>query len=73
MSRFHIWKVDHNERPGAVPLEAVRNSETERMLEDLLVGSPDLLQPELRLIWRQVPRAGGPLDLALATAEHPHA
>jgi hypothetical protein len=63
VSRIHIWRVDQNERLRAVPLEAVRNSETERMLEDLLVGSPDLLQPELTLVGRQIPTAGGPLDL----------
>ena len=45
------------------PLESVRSSETERVLEDILVRSPDLLQPELALIGRQIPTAGGPLDL----------
>jgi hypothetical protein len=63
MNRIHIWRVDPNERLKAVPLEAVHSSETERVLEDLLVGSPDLLQPQLVLVGRQIPTAGGPLDL----------
>ena len=63
MSRIGIWKVEQAERLRAVPLEAVRSSETEKMLEELLVGSPDLLQPELVLIGRQIQTAGGPLDL----------
>lgn len=33
------------------------------MLEDLLVSSPELLDPDLTLVGRQVPTEGGPLDL----------
>ncbi|HEX8393891.1 MAG TPA: endonuclease NucS domain-containing protein [Longimicrobium sp.] len=39
------------------------------MLENLLVNSPELLQPELVLVGRQVPTAGGPLDLLGVDAE----
>lgn len=63
MNRIHIWKVDQDDQLRAVPLESVRSSETERMLEELLVRSPELLQPELVLVGRQIPTAGGPLDL----------
>jgi hypothetical protein len=63
MKRIQIWRVDGGDRPAAVPLDAIRNSETERMLEELLVRSPNLLQRQLQLIGRQVATAGGPLDL----------
>ncbi|HEX2205299.1 MAG TPA: endonuclease NucS domain-containing protein [Longimicrobium sp.] len=63
MSRIRIWKVEQTDGLRAAPLDAVRSSETERLLEDILVASPDLLQDELVLVGRQVPTAGGPLDL----------
>ena len=48
---------------SATPVEEVANTETEHLLEDLLVASPQLLEPGLKLIGRQVPTDGGPLDL----------
>ena len=41
----------------------VDNTDTEQILEDLLVESPELLMDELSLIGRQIPTEGGPLDL----------
>lgn len=64
MQTIQLWTV--NQAPGvthAVPLEPVASSETERMLEELLVRSPELLDPDLTLVGRQVPTEGGPLDL----------
>jgi hypothetical protein len=63
VSRIQIWKVQQSGALSAVPLQVVRNSETERMLEDVLVGTPDLLEQDLTLVGRQLPTAGGPLDL----------
>ena len=37
--------------------------EAESLLEDTLVANPDLLMPGLKLVGRQTPTAGGPLDL----------
>ena len=48
---------------SAVPVDEVATAETEQRLEDILVGSPELLEPGLQLIGRQVPTDGGPLDL----------
>ena len=44
-------------------LESQRQMQTESLLEETLVANPDLLMPELKLIGRQTPTAGGPLDL----------
>ena len=37
--------------------------QAESLLEETLVANPDLLLPGLRLVGRQTPTAGGPLDL----------
>ena len=37
--------------------------ENELALEELLVAHPELLEPELELVGRQLPAAGGWLDL----------
>ena len=64
MKRIQLWAVAKN-GPGmsAVPVDEVANTDTEELLEDLLVASPELLEPGLKLIGRQVPTDGGPLDL----------
>ena len=36
------------------------NTETEELLEDMLVASTELLEPSLKPIDRQVPTDGGP-------------
>lgn len=64
MKRFQLWKVEKEDAAvSATPVEEVANTETEHLLEDLLVASPQLLEPGLKLIGRQVPTDGGPLDL----------
>ncbi|HET6229954.1 MAG TPA: endonuclease NucS domain-containing protein [Longimicrobiaceae bacterium] len=62
MSRIRIWKVERSSGSTA-PLEPVHSSETERLLEDVLVGSPDLLEQGLSLVGRQLETGSGPLDL----------
>lgn len=63
--KIRLWKVsdETGKNPSAIPLDELYQSETEQKLEDLLVSSPDLLVPGLVLIARQLPTAGGPLDL----------
>ena len=65
MKKVRLWAVNKGEdgalRASDVP--NVDNTETEKMLETLLVQSPDLLMDGLTLIGRQVPTDGGPLDL----------
>ena len=52
-----------SEAVSVVPVGEVVNTETEQLLEDILVASPELLESGLKLIGRQVPTEGGPLDL----------
>ncbi len=47
----------------AVALQEKERTETEALLEDVLVGAPQTLAPGLRLIGRQIPVSGGALDL----------
>jgi Endonuclease NucS len=66
MKRVHLWSVrkkngNGNWTAGDVP--SVDNTETESLLESLLVDSPRLLMDGLTLVGRQVPTEGGPLDL----------
>ena len=64
MKRIQLWLVDKDGAAvSAVPVDEVVNTETEQLLEDILVASPELLEPGLKLIGRQVPTDGGPLDL----------
>ena len=64
MNRIQLWLVGNDEAEvAAVPVDEVVNTETEKLLEDILVVSPELLEPGLKLIGRQVPTDGGLLDL----------
>ena len=64
MKRIQLWSVGKDRAvASAVPVEEVANTETEQLLEDLLVASPELLETGLKLIGRQVQTDGGPLDL----------
>ena len=64
MKRIQLWLVSKDGTAGsAVPVDEVVNTETEQLLEDMLVASPELLEPGLKLIGRQVPTDGGPMDL----------
>ena len=65
MKEIKLWSLDKNENGDfkASSVETLTNTETEGMLEDLLVRSPELLLPHLKLIGRQTPTKGGPLDL----------
>ena len=65
MQKIQLWSVNHAEDKllSATAVKSVDNTETEQVLEDLLVASPDLLMEGLTLIGRQVATAGGPLDL----------
>ena len=61
MHEVKIWAVDGDS--GAVPLRRKDRTDTESLLEDILVRNPDLLIPGLRLVGRQTPTEGGPRDL----------
>ena len=61
MDEFKIWALE--DASSVVELESQRRMEAESLLEDTLVANPDLLMPGLKLVGRQTPTAGGPLDL----------
>ncbi len=61
MDEVKIWSVDGES--NVEPLPSKGQTDTEELLEDTLVRNPDLLIPGLRLVGRQTPTEGGPLDL----------
>ena len=61
MDEVKIWAVDGASK--VVPLEAKGQTESEWLLEETIVNNPDLLIPGLKLVGRQTPTEGGPLDL----------
>ena len=60
MEEIRIWSVGDS---GVRPIQLADAMESERLLEKTLVENPDLLMPGLRLVGRQTPTEGGPLDL----------
>ena len=61
MDEVKIWALDGDS--SVVPLASKDRTDTESLLEETLVRNPDLLIPGLRLVGRQTPTDGGPLDL----------
>jgi len=65
MKKVRLWSVSKGDNGAlkASDVPNVDNTDTEEMLESLLVQSPELLMDRLTLVGRQVPTEGGPLDL----------
>ena len=64
MERIRLWEVSEDKGgPVARALPDVPRTDTERVFEDLVVRSPDLLMEKIRLVGRQLPTTGGILDL----------
>lgn len=64
MKKIQLWSILKDASgPSTKIVDALENTETEALLEELLVKSPSLLGDELTLVGRQVPTDGGPLDL----------
>ena len=61
MDEVKIWALDGDS--SVVPLASKGRTDTESLLEETLVRNPDLLISGLRLVGRQTPTDGGPLDL----------
>ena len=61
MEEVKIWAV--NDTYDVAPLESKGQVDTESLLEETFVKNPHLLLPGLRLVGRQTPTEGGPLDL----------
>ncbi len=65
MKRIKLWNITSNDKaqPVAKEVPDVDQTDTESLLEEVLVHSPDLLGEDLRLVGRQTDTPGGPLDL----------
>jgi hypothetical protein len=65
MKEIKLWQIttDINGKPSVDQLKNVKQTETENLLEEIIVHSPDLLLPDLKLVGRQTDTPGGPLDL----------
>ena len=61
MDEIKLWRLDGAN--NVAPLTSVGELNTELQLEDTLVAHPELLEPGIELIGRQLPSAGGWLDL----------
>ena len=61
MDEVKIWAIGANSE--AVALESKGEMDSEALLEDTLVKNPGLLMQDLKLVGRQTPTEGGPLDL----------
>jgi hypothetical protein len=65
MQKVRLWSVTKQKSgtPQVDDVQSADNTETEGLLESLLVHRPNLLIDDLVLVGRQVPTEGGPLDL----------
>lgn len=65
MKEIHIWEIEGENLSNIKvhPVENVDQTQTEQLLEEILVKRPDLLLPDLRVVGRQTDTPGGPLDL----------
>lgn len=65
MIKVKLWSLEKNDKNQLYPtlLEDVEKTETENQLENIIVNNPDLLLHGLKLVGRQTPTEGGPLDL----------
>lgn len=65
MEEIKLWALENDgaNKLNAIPVESLTQMEAESQLEELLVKSPDILMPNLRLVGRQNPTVSGFLDL----------
>lgn len=65
MKEIRIWEVEGQNLSDLKiePIETVGQTETEKLLEEILIKKPELLMPDLRVVGRQTDTPGGPLDL----------
>ncbi len=64
MEEIVLWNVSNDNNDLSIgQFEKVNQTETEALLEEILVRTPELLFPGLKLIGRQNETIGGPLDL----------
>ncbi len=63
--KVKLWSLGKDDNNNIIPVsvDEIDKTETENQLENILVNNPELLMPGLRLVGRQTPTEGGPLDL----------
>ena len=59
---IRLWAVDTSSKE-VQPVSPTDQVEEEQLLEEVLVGNPEMLMPRLTLVGRQTPTDGGHLDL----------
>lgn len=63
-----MWAID-NSKKGAKPVDAAKETDTEKELEEVLVSNPEMLMPGLTLVSRQSGTDKGNLDLVGVDAD----
>lgn len=63
MNKLSIWALHGDEAEAVEAVDAVSGLDLENRLEETLVRRPDMLEPDIQLVGRQTPTAGGPSDL----------
>ncbi len=65
MEEIKAWVVggQTESKPEVQSLHPVNQTETESLLEEILVRAPELLGGDIKLVGRQTETPGGPLDL----------
>jgi hypothetical protein len=65
VEEIKLWALENDgvNKLNAIPIGSLTQMEAESQLEELLVRSPDILMPNLRLVGRQNPTVSGFLDL----------
>ena len=64
MEEIRLWKIlSKNEILDIKQISHVKETETEKQLEEIVTQHPNLLMDDLKLIGRQTETSGGPLDL----------
>ncbi len=65
MEEIRLWKLVQTPEGGhsAAAVVSVDKTATEKILEDMLTSSPEVLMEGLSIVGRQNETRGGPLDL----------
>ena len=63
MDELSIWTLKGDDAEEVEAVDAVSGLDLENRLEETLVRRPDMLEPDIQLVGRQTPTAGGPSDL----------
>ena len=70
VEKIEIWEVGSGRTNESSLLTAIDSTGTEQVLEDILAGSPDMLERGLQLVGRQtLMTGGGYLDISISIGD----